>query len=186
MSTSTVSRTLTGQYVLDPAHTRLGFVARHAMITKVRGSFNEIDGRGYFDADDPTRSSIEVVVQAASIDTRNSARDAHLRTNDFFEADRYPEIRFVSRSITVLDDTTYRVTGDLTIKDNTRPITIDLDYTGTSVDPYGGVRVGFEGSVTVNRRDWGLEWNVGLDAGGVLVGEKVVLEVEISAVKQEG
>jgi polyisoprenoid-binding protein YceI len=184
MSTATVATTLTGTYAIDPSHSRIGFVARHAMVTKVRGSFNEYDGSGYFDSVDPSRSSAEVTIKAASIDTRNADRDAHLRGNDFFDMETYPEIRFVATSVESSGSDTYRVTGDLTIKGTTKPVTFDVEYTGTAVDPFGNTRVGFEGSTTVNRKDWGISWNAALDAGGVLVGEKVVLEFEASAIKQ--
>ena len=182
-TTTTIAPELTGEYTLDPAHSRLGFVARHAMVTKVRGSFNDVSGTGYFDAEDATRSRLEVVVQATSIDTRNADRDAHLRSNEFFDMETYPEIRFVSTSVEVVDETTFRVTGDLTIKGVTKAVTIDLEYTGAAVDPFGNQRVGLEGSVTVNRKDWGITWNAPLETGGVLIGEKVVLELEVSAVK---
>ena len=181
---STPTQTLTGEYVLDPAHSRIGFVARHAMVTKVRGSFNDFQGSGYFDADDPSRSRLELVISAASIDTRNPDRDAHLRTNDFFDMETYPEIRFVSTAVEPVDETTYRVTGDLTIKGVTKPVSVDFEYTGSAVDPFGNQRLGFEGSTTVNRKDWGITWNAPLETGGVLVGEKVTLEFEVSAIKQ--
>ena len=182
-TTLTQNAQLTGTYKLDPAHTRLGFVARHAMVTKVRGSFNDFDGTILVDGDDPTRSRARVVIEAASIDTRSADRDGHLRSNDFFAMERYPQITFESTAIEPVDDATYRVTGDLTIKDTTRPITIDFDFTGSATDPFGNERVGFEGSVTINRKDWGVTWNAPLEAGGVLVGDKVVLEFEISAIR---
>jgi len=182
-TTFTQNAQLTGTYKLDPAHTRLGFVARHAMVTKVRGSFNEFDGTIFIDGDDSTRSRASVVIEAASIDTRSADRDGHLRSNDFFAMERYPQITFESTAIEPVDDATYRVTGDLTIKDTTRPITIDFDFTGSATDPFGNERVGFEGSVTINRKDWGVTWNAPLEAGGVLVGDKVVLEFEISAIR---
>ena len=183
MSTVTVPTTLTGSYAIDPAHSRIGFVARHAMVTKVRGSFNEFAGTGYFDAENPAASRLELTIQAASIDTRNADRDAHLRSNDFFDMENHPEIRFVSTAGEQVDGDNYRVTGDLTIKGVTKPVTVDFQYTGTVVDPYGNQRVGFEGATTVNRKEWGVNWNAALDAGGVLVGEKVVLEFEVSAVR---
>jgi polyisoprenoid-binding protein YceI len=181
--TTTAAPITTGTYTVDPTHSRIGFVARHAMVTKVRGSFNEFAGTGYFDAADPSRSSLEVTIQAASIDTRNADRDAHLRGNDFFDMENHPEIRFVSTAVEPVDESTYRVTGDLTIKGVTRPVTIDFEFTGAAVDPFGNNRIGLEGSVTVNRKDWGVNWNVALEAGGVLVSEKVVLEFEVSAIK---
>ena len=183
MSVITTSNSLTGEYTVDPSHSRIGFVARHAMVAKVRGSFNQFEGHGYFDAEDPSRSHLELTIQAASIDTRNADRDAHLRSSDFFDMENHPEIGFVSTSVEPLDETTYRVTGDLTMKAVTRPVTFDLEFTGTAVDPYGNQRIGLEGSVTVNRKDWGMNWNVALDAGGVLVSEKVVLEFEVSAIR---
>jgi polyisoprenoid-binding protein YceI len=183
VTTPTLAR-LTGTYDLDPAHSRIGFVARHAMVTKVRGAFNDVAGSGWFDAEDPARSHFEVTIQVASIDTRNADRDAHLRSNDFFDVERFPEIRFASTAVEPLDDTTYRVTGDLTIKGVTKPVTIDLELTGSAVDPFGNQRIGLEGSVTINRKDWGVSWNAALEAGGVLVSEKVVVEIEVSAVKR--
>ncbi|MGQ0519698.1 MAG: YceI family protein [Actinomycetota bacterium] len=184
MSTATtLSTTLSGTYAIDPAHSRIGFVARHAMVTKVRGSFNEFDGRGYFDAEDPTRSELQLTIKAASIDTRNADRDAHLRGNDFFDMERYPEIAFSSTAIEQLDDETFRVTGDLTIKGVTKPVAIDFEYTGAATDPFGNQRIGLEGRTTINRKDWGVAWNAALEAGGVLVSEKVTLEFEVSAVR---
>ncbi|MEZ5141508.1 MAG: YceI family protein [Acidimicrobiales bacterium] len=182
-TTAPTTSTATGTYTLDPAHSRIGFVARHAMVTKVRGSFNELDGTGYFDADDPTRSHLELTIQADSIDTRNADRDAHLRSNDFFAMETYPTLHFVSTRVEPVDDATYRVTGDLTIKDVTKPITFDLELTGTAVDPFQHHRLGLEGSAVVNRKDWNVTWNAPLEAGGVLVGEKVTLEFEVSAIK---
>jgi polyisoprenoid-binding protein YceI len=180
---STVPSTLTGNYTIDPTHSRIGFVARHAMVTKVRGSFNEFAGHGHLDLEEPSNSRIELTIQAASIDTRNADRDAHLRSNDFFDMDAFPEIRFVSTSTDQVDAEHYRVNGDLTIKGVTKSVVIDFEYSGAAVDPYGNQRVGFEGSTTVNRKDWGVSWNAALDAGGVLVGEKVVLEFEVSAIR---
>lgn len=182
-TTTTVPSTLTGSYTIDPTHSRIGFVARHAMVTKVRGSFNEFVGVGYFDVEDPTASRVELTIQAASIDTRNADRDAHLRSNDFFDMENHPEIRFVSTAVEQVDAQNYRVTGDLAIKGVTKPVTVDFEYTGTAVDPYGNQRVGFEGTATVNRKDWGVNWNAALGAGGVLVGEKVLLEFEVSSVR---
>jgi polyisoprenoid-binding protein YceI len=173
---------LSGDYVVDPSHSRIGFVARHAMVTKVRGSFNEFEGAGTFDAEDPSRSRLEVTIQAKSIDTRNADRDGHLRGNDFFDMDTYPEIRFASTTVAFHGET-LQVTGDLTIKGVTKPVTVDLEYTGTAIDPWGNRRVGLEGNVTVNRKDWGVTWNAALEAGGVLVSEKVQLEFEISAIQ---
>ncbi|MEV0986859.1 YceI family protein [Streptomyces sp. NPDC049949] len=184
MTTTPALADLTGDYVLDPAHTRIGFVARHAMVTKVRGAFHQFDGTAHLDGGDPTRSTAQVVIKAESIDTGVEQRDQHLRTNDFLNAPEYPDITFRTTSVEPHSDTEYRVTGDLTIKDTTRPVTIDFEYTGNAVDPYGNLRVGLEGSVTISRKEYGVTWNAALEGGGVLVGDKVTLEFDISAIKQ--
>ena len=185
MTTVIAPTSLTGTYAIDASHSRIGFVARHAMVTKVRGSFNEFAGSGYFDAENPAGSHLELTIQAASIDTRNADRDGHLKSNDFFDMDTYPEITFASTAVEQSDGSNFRVTGDLTIKGVTKPVTVDFEYTGTAVDPYGNARVGFEGTTTVNRKDWGVSWNAALDAGGVLVSEKVTLEFEVSAIRSD-
>lgn len=185
MSTTTVPDTLTGTYAIDPTHSRIGFVARHAMVTKVRGSFNEFEGSGFFDAEHPESSKLELTIQAASIDTRNADRDAHLRSNDFFDMEAHPEITFASTAVEELGDAEYRVTGDLTIKGVTNPVTVDLEHTGSAVDPFGNQRIGFEGTTTVNRKDWGVNWNAALETGGVLVSEKVTLELDVSAIRTD-
>jgi len=188
MSSTTAATTTTpttGSYAVDPTHSRVGFVARHAMVTKVRGSFNDFDGSGYFDAEDPSRSQLQLTIQASSIDTRNADRDEHLKSNDFFDMETYPTIGFVSTSVERTGDAEYRVIGDLTIKGVTRPVTVHFEYTGSAVDPYGNTRIGLEGATTVNRKDWGVSWNAALEAGGVLVGEKVTLEFEVSAVRTD-
>jgi polyisoprenoid-binding protein YceI len=182
VSIDTTPTTLTGNYAIDPAHSRIGFVARHAMVTKVRGSFNEFDGTGHFDAENPDGSHLRLTIQAASIDTRNADRDAHLRSNDFFDMENHPEITFVSTAVEQTDND-YRVTGDLTIKGVTKPVTVDFEYTGSAIDPFGNQRIGLEGKTTVNRKDWGVNWNAALEAGGVLVSEKVTLEFEVSAIR---
>ncbi len=185
MSNTTVPATLTGSYAIDPTHSRIGFVSRHAMVTKVRGSFNEFEGSGYFDTENPAASHLSLTIQAASIDTRNADRDGHLRSNDFFDMEAYPEITFASTSVEQLDGETYRVTGDLTVKGVTKSVSVDLSYEGTAVDPFGNTRIGLEGSTTVNRKDWGITWNAALEAGGVLVSEKVTLEFEVSAIRSD-
>lgn len=183
MSDTATDTTLTGTYTMDPAHTSLSFVARHAMVTKVRGTFTDVSGSGHFDADDPSKSHFEVTVKVDSIDTRNEQRDGHLRTNDFFDLEHYPEITFVSTSVARKDDDEFTVTGDLTVRGVTKPLTFDLELTGPVQDPWGNARIGLEGSVKVNRGDWDLKWNTPLDAGGVLVSEKVTLEFDVAATK---
>jgi len=174
---------LTGTYTLDPAHTRIGFVARHAMVTKVRGSFDEFAGTAVLDGANPANSRVEVSIEAASIDTRNAQRDEHLRSNDFLAMQEYPKITFASTGVRQAGESTFEVTGDLTIKGVTNEITIPFEFEGSAKDPFGNQRVGFEGSVTINRRDYGVTWNAALEGGGVLVSDKVTLEFEISAIK---
>jgi polyisoprenoid-binding protein YceI len=174
---------LTGTYTLDPAHSRIGFVARHAMVTKVRGAFNEFEGTATLDGANPANSSAQVTISTASIDTRNAQRDGHLRSNDFLAMDEYPQITFVSTGARQVDDSTFELTGDLTIKGVTNPITIPFSFEGAAKDPFGNLRVGFEGAVTINRKDYGITWNAALETGGVLVSDKVTLEFELSLVK---
>ncbi len=175
---------LSGTFDIDPAHSSIGFVARHAVVTKVRGNFNEIEGAAQINGADLASSSVQVTLKAASVDTRSEQRDGHLRSADFFDADTYPVITFASTAVSAVSDDEVEITGDLTIKDVTRPITFPLTYTGSAVDPFGNTRVGFEGSVSVNRKDFGLTWNAALETGGVLVSEKVTLEFDISAIKR--
>ena len=176
---------ITGDYVLDVAHSRLGFVARHAMVTKVRGAFNDFEGTAHLDGDDPTKSSASVSIEVASVDTRQPQRDDHLRNNDFFDAATYPKITFVSTSVEKRSEENFRMTGDLTIKNVTRPVSVDFEYSGSATDPYGNQRVVSEGSTVINRKDFGVNFNAVLETGGVMVSEKITLEFEISAIKTQ-
>ena len=182
-ATTTDFQTLTGTYAVDAAHSRFGFVARHAMVTKVRGSFNDVEGTTVIDGANPENSTVSVTLQVASIDTRNEQRDGHLRTNDSLDAENFPAITFVSTSVKHDGGNDFEVTGDLTIKDVTRSITLPLEFQGAAKDPFGNDRIGFEGSVVVNRKDWGITWNAALETGGVLVSDKVKLEFDVSAIK---
>lgn len=177
--------TLSGDWDFDPQHTRIGFSARHAMITTVRGSFNEVEGHVHADLEDMDNSRVEMTLKAASVDTRTPARDEHLRSADFFDVEKYPDITFVSTRIEEIEDNAYLVTGDLTIKDVTQSLSIPIAMTGVERDAFGVLRAGFEGTRKVNRRDYGLEWNMPLDSGGVLVSERITLEFEISTIKRE-
>ncbi|WP_034269932.1 YceI family protein [Actinospica robiniae] len=174
---------LTGDYTIDPTHSRIGFSVRHAMVTNVRGQFTEYEGKLHLDGSDPARSTAELVIKVASVDTSQAQRDEHLRTGDFFAAEAHPEITFRSTSAEEVDGDTYRLHGDLTIKGVTKQVTLDLEFTGAATDPYGLNRAGFEGGTTVDRTDWGLTYNAALETGGVLIGEKVKLVLDISAVK---
>ncbi|MEU3753733.1 YceI family protein [Streptomyces olivoreticuli] len=174
---------LTGEYTIDPAHSSIGFTVRHAMVTNVKGSFTEHEGTLRLDGSDPSRSTASLDVRIESVDTGIKDRDAHLRGADFFEAERFPLMTFRSTTARQLGGDRYRVTGDLTIKDVTRPLSIDLEFNGSATDVYGNERVGFEGGAEILRSDWGLTWNAALETGGVMVSDKVKLTFDISAVK---
>jgi polyisoprenoid-binding protein YceI len=173
---------ITGDYTLDAAHTRIGFSARHAMVTTVRGQFKEFEGTAHIDTANPSESSVHLTIQTASIDTGVGDRDAHLRSGDFFDAEANPVITFVSTDVS-RDGDDWTITGDLTIKGVAKPVTIEFESTGSARDPFGNLRVGFEGGTTINRKDWGLGWNAALETGGVLVSEKVKLEFDVSAIQ---
>jgi polyisoprenoid-binding protein YceI len=174
---------LTGDYDLDPVHSRLGFVARHAMVTKVRGHFGGFSGRFHLDGTDPILSTAEITIEVATINTGEEQRDGHLRSPDFFDAEKFPQITFRSTSVEQSAEDAYRVTGDLTIRDVTRPVTLDLEFTGAAKDPFGNNRVGFEATAEVSRKDWGLTWNAPLETGGFLVSDRIKLELDLSAIK---
>ncbi|MET9418518.1 YceI family protein [Streptomyces klenkii] len=174
---------LTGDYTIDPAHSSIGFTVRHAMVTNVKGAFLEHEGTLHLDGADPSRSTAAIDVRIPSVDTGMKDRDAHLRGEDFFDAERFPLMTFRSTAAEQLGGDRYRITGDLTIKDVTRPLAIDLEFNGSATDAYGMERVGFEGGAEILRSDWGLTWNAALEAGGVMVSDKVKLTFDISAVK---
>jgi len=174
---------LSGTYTIDATHSRIGFVARHAMVTKVRGNFNEFDGSGVVDGADLAASTVTLTIKTASIDTRNEQRDAHLRSNDFLAMDEFPQITFASTGFSRTGPTSLDLTGDLTIKGVTNSVTVPFEFEGAATDPFGNLRVGFEGAATINRKDYGVTWNAALETGGVLVSDKIVLEFEISAIK---
>ncbi|MFJ2899234.1 YceI family protein [Streptomyces sp. NPDC087218] len=174
---------LTGDYTIDPAHSSIGFTVRHAMVTNVRGTFGDHEGTLKLDGSDPANSTASIDVRIASVDTGIADRDAHLVSGDFFDAEKFPLMTFRSTRAEQLGGDDYRVTGDLTIKDVTRPLSIDLEFNGSATDVYGNERVGFEGSATILRSDWGLTWNAALETGGVMVSDKVKLTFDISAIK---
>jgi len=174
---------VTGDYTVDVAHTRIGVRARHAMVTTVRGAFTEFAGTAHLDTAHPVASSVDLRIATASIDTGTPDRDGHLRSPDFLDVERYPEMRFASTDVEQLDDDVYRVTGDLTIKDVTRPVSINFTLTGSAQDPFGNTRVGFEGALAIRRSDWQLTWNAVLETGGVLVSDRVQIEFDVSAIK---
>ena len=173
---------LSGDYTIDPAHSRLGFSARHAMVTTVRGQFQDFAGTAHIDTANPAASSVALTIQTASIDTGVADRDGHLKSGDFFDAEANPEITFVSTKVE-RDGDDWTITGDLTIKGVSKPVTIGFESTGSARDPFGNLRVGFEGATSINRKDWGLTWNAALETGGVLVSEKIKLEFDVSAIR---
>ncbi|MFD9212991.1 YceI family protein [Streptomyces sp. NPDC087659] len=175
---------LSGTYAIDPAHSSIGFTVRHAMVTNVRGTFSDHEGTLQLDGSDPSRSAATIDVKIASIDTGIADRDGHLRSGDFFDVETFPVMAFRSTTAEQLGGEKYRISGDLTIKDVTRPLSIDLEFNGTATDVYGNERVGFEGSAEILRSDWGLTWNAALETGGVMVSDKVKLNFDISAIKQ--
>jgi polyisoprenoid-binding protein YceI len=180
--TTNVVDDISGDYTIDPSHTRLGFSARHAMVTTVRGAFNQFEGTAHIDTATPGNSKVSLKIDSSSIDTGNKDRDGHLLSGDFFENAAHPYITFESTGVT-FDGETWEVTGDLTIKGTSHSVTIPFEQTGSANDPFGNVRVGFEGATAINRSDWGLSFNAALETGGVLVSEKIKLEFDVSAIK---
>ncbi|MFJ3897660.1 YceI family protein [Streptomyces sp. NPDC090083] len=174
---------LTGDYTIDPAHTTLGFTARHAMVTNVKGKFLDFSGTLHLDGADPAKSTASLDVKMDSIDTGSADRDGHLKSADFFKTDEFPSMTFRSTSAESLGGDDYRITGDLEILGTTKPITIDLEFNGAAKDPFGNERVGFEGKAEILRSEFGLTWNAALETGGVLVSEKIKLNFDISAIK---
>lgn len=186
MSTSTENSTLasaTGTWVIDPTHTTIGFSVRHAMIAKVRGNFGEFSGSFTIDGANLAASSAEVTIQAASIDTKNADRDAHLTSPDFLDVANFPTLTFTSTSVQASgNDVT--LTGDLTIHGVTRSVPVAYEFIGLSQDPWGNQRIGFEGTAKISRKEFDLTWNAALETGGVLVGDEITLLLDVEAVKQ--
>lgn len=172
-----------GTYVLDPSHTEVGFVGRHLMVTKVRGRFSQFEGAVTV-AEDPLASSVEVTIQAASLDTRDAARDGHVTSPDFLDVEQHPTLEFRSTGVRHVKGDRFEVTGDLTVVGVTRSVVLDMTLDGVVGDPWGGTRLAFSASTEIDREEWGLTWNVALETGGVLVGKKVKIELEGQAVRQ--
>jgi polyisoprenoid-binding protein YceI len=169
---------------IDPSHTRAVFSVRHMMISNVHGQFHNVAGTVNFDEANPTRSSVDVQIEAASIDTNDERRDGHLRSADFLDAENYPYLTFVSKRIEVIDEDHGRIYGDLTIRGVTREVALTTEYNGQAKGPYGQQSAGFTASTKLNRKDFGLTWNMGLETGGVLVGDTVNISIELEIVKQ--
>jgi polyisoprenoid-binding protein YceI len=187
-SASTIVRTVEGNavpvpgtYVIDPTHSSVEAVVRH-LVSKVRGSFADFSGTIEV-AEDPLQSRVEVEIEATSIDTRTSDRDTHLRSADFLDVERFPHLRFVSRKVAAIEGSRWRLEGDLTIRDTTRPVTLDFEFLGEAVDPWGNQRIAFEATGELDREDFGMTWNQALETGGFLVGKTLKIEIEIQATK---
>lgn len=173
----------TGTWAIDPSHSEIGFTARHAVVTKVRGKFSEFEGTFVLDGATPSASSIAFTAQLSSIETGNADRDAHLRSADFFDVDNNKTLEFRSTGITV-NGQGGTLVGDLTIKGVTRPVEIAVEFGGLAKDPFGNERAGFEGTTSISRKDFGLTWNVALETGGFLVSDEIKIALDISAIKQ--
>lgn len=180
------TKSATSTWQIDPSHTQVEFEVTHMMFAKVRGRFLTAEGTLVLGPSDRIgESRVEVVIDSAGIDTGNADRDKHLRSADFFDAETYPELRFESRSVRAVGDGKLRVAGDLTIRGETRQVELDVTESGRGVDPWGGERVGFRASTTIDRRDYGLTWNQALETGGILVGNDVRISIEVQAVRQD-
>ena len=171
-------------FAIDPAHTDVLFSAKHMMVTTVRGTFSDVSGSIDIDESEPTASKATLSVKATSVDTGFGPRDTHLRSGDFFAVETYPEIRVVSTKIRAKGGNDFVITADVTIKDVTKPVTLDVEFNGVATDPWGNEKAGFEATADINRTDWGLTWNANLEKGGVLVSEKIKLVLDVQLAKQ--
>ncbi len=176
-----LSKLTPGTWTVDAVHSNIGFVVRHLVVAKTRGRFGDFEGTITI-AEDPLQSKVEASIKTVSVDTGDEGRDNHLRTGDFFEAEKYPTMTFASTSITP-DGSDYKLAGDLTIKGVTKPVTFDLEFEGVVTDPWNNLKAGFTAEAEVNRKEWGLDYNAVLEAGGLMIGEKVKLTLEIEALK---
>lgn len=169
---------------LDKAHSSINFSVRHMMISTARGRFEEFDGTFEVNEADPRQSKIEVQIQATSVNTKEAQRDGHLKSPDFFDVEKYPVIIFKSKRVEKASGQNVRLVGDLTIKDITKEVALDVEYAGQAKSPWGTINAGFTAQTKINRKDWGLTWNVALETGGMLVGEEVTISIELELVKQ--
>ena len=180
---TTTTAMTTNNWNIDTAHSGIHFSVRHMVVSKVRGRFSKFAGTVRIDDADLARSSVEATIEAASIDTGVAERDDHLRSPDFFDVGKFPELKLKSTRIEKMGDDRYRVTGELTIRDVTREVAVDVEYGGKASDPWGNERAGFTAKVAIDRKDFGLKWNQMLEAGGVLVGDRVDIELDVEAVR---
>lgn len=169
---------------IDPAHSEINLAIRHMMISNVRGRFENFSGNVDFNEETPAASNVAVKIEAASINTRDTNRDAHLRSPDFLNAEQYPYLTYQSRSVEVVDRNHGRIHGDLTIRNVTRPVTLEVEYSGQAKSPWGTVSAGFTAHAVLNRKDWDLTWNRALETGGMLVGDELKVDIELEIIKQ--
>lgn len=170
---------------IDTAHSHISFRVRHMMISRVRGEFTEFDGTIDFDEENPEQTEVEVIIDAASIDTREEDRDEHLRSEDFLHVEEYPNIHFRSKRVELIDDDHAKLIGDLTIRGETNEVELDVAYQGMAQSPWGTMSAGFSATTTLNRKNWGLTWNQVLETGGFLVGDELTVDIELELVKED-
>ena len=175
----------TQRWNIDPSHSSVNFTVRHMVISKVRGAFGRFEGALDFDPENPAASKAQVRIETASIDTREAKRDEHLRSGDFFAAEKYPALTFQSTKVEKTDGDQYRVSGNLTIRDTTRPVVLEAEFLGGGKDPWGNERIGFSAHTSINRKEFGLTWNQALETGGLLVGEKIEIAIDVEAVRAQ-
>lgn len=171
-------------WVIDNGHSAINFSARHMMLTTVRGRFEKFTGVVHFDEQNPINTTVDVTVETASIESKDEKRDGHLKSPDFLDVEKFPTLTFKSKRLTNIDADSAKLTGDLTIKDVTKEVTLDVEYHGQQKSPWGSTSAGFTGTTKINREDWGLTWNVALEAGGLLVGKDIKIEIDLEIVKQ--
>ncbi|GIK56152.1 MAG: polyisoprenoid-binding protein [Chloroflexi bacterium] len=168
---------------IDSAHSHIYFTARHMMISKVRGQFESFSGEVNYDEENPTRTTVDIQIDTASLNTKEAQRDGHLKSPDFLDVANYPVVRFQSTKVEQTGADSGKLYGNLTIRDITKPVVLDVEYAGQARSPWGTVSAGFSASTTINRKDWGLNWNQTLETGGVLVGDNIQIEIELELVK---
>ena len=181
----TTAATAVSTWVIDPSHSIAEFAVKHMMVSTVKGRFRSLEGVLTIDEADPTNSSVTAAIDVASIDTGEPQRDAHLRSDDFFGAEQFPQLTFRSTRVERVSDEEWKVTGDLTIRDITRPVTLDTEFEGDVIDAYGKRRAAFTATTAISRKEFGLKWNALLETGGAVVGDRVKITLHIAAVRQD-
>jgi len=181
----TTTRTAASTWTIDPAHSSAEFAVKHLMVSTFKGHFRSLEGTVHLDEANPANSSVAASVDVASVDTQTPDRDAHLRSDDFFNAERYPKMTFRSTRVEQVDGTNWKVTGELTVRDVTKEVVLDTEYEGRIVDPWGNERIGFTARTELSRKEFGVRWNAAIETGGVVVGDKVRISLNIEIVRQQ-